>query len=126
MVNSFVSIVISSLLITSNCFSLLNRSSRYLRHPSIPKSFIIRKMSDAEQNLAKDIDGIQTYHFAFLILQHESRSGLAQINFRTTTIVCRQRRRWGDSYRIKGRSRRIEGYLRCRAWPCCCPCRSVN
>ena len=29
-------------------------------------------MSDAEQNLAKDIDGKQTYHFAFIILQHVS------------------------------------------------------
>ena len=57
MVNSYLAIIISSLLITSNCFSLLNKSSRYLRHSSIPKSFLIRQMSDGEQNLAKDIDG---------------------------------------------------------------------
>ena len=57
MVNSYLALIISSLLITSNCFSLLNRSSRYLRHSSIPKSFLIRQMSDGEQNLAKDIDG---------------------------------------------------------------------
>jgi hypothetical protein len=55
--NSYLALIISSLLITSNCFSLLNRSSRYLRHTSIPKSFLIRQMSDGEQNLAKDIDG---------------------------------------------------------------------
>ena len=125
MINSYLAIIISSLLITSNCFSLLCRSSRYLRQSSISKSFQIAKMSDSEANFAKDIDGEQGNHYySFtLLLLATSRS---KSNPSLSLLFIRQCGRWSNSHRVEGCCRRVEGHIRCRARPCRRPCRLVK